>query len=199
MKCEPVKYNLLQGPVPPGFIYLFEIIQLRTRSLRPLDSVIVSSVTHAIKTKWSKHQMNINIYKGQLRQWSKNPGRQIGIFNCVPKETLVTVKCIDKQWKSWSECTFVLSDLGISCLHNTQSPFFIIWYKCPVSETGHCNSLICQINKISLVWLINWKMIVRQHLCIKDKLMILLIFPKSRLWHIMQIVSNSDSLHDLLN
>ena len=147
MKCEPVKYNLLQGPVPPGFIYLFDIIQLRTRSLRLLDSVILWSITHAIKTKRSKHEMNINICKGLLRQWSKNPGRQIGIFNCVPKETLVTVKCIYKQWKSWSECAVVLSDLGISCLRNTQSPFFIIWHKCPVSKPGHCNSLIRQINK----------------------------------------------------
>ena len=94
-------------------------------------------------------------FKGPLRQWSKNPGRQIGIFNCVPKETLVTVKCIDKQRKSWSELAVVLSDLGISCLRNTQSPFFIIWHKCPVSETGHCNPLICQINKnFKLDWLI---------------------------------------------
>ena len=121
MKCEPVKYNLLQGPVPPGFIYLLDIIQLRTRNLRQLDKVIIWSTTHAIKTKWSKHQMNINIWKGPLRQWSKNPSRQIGIFNCVPKETLVNVEYIDKQWKSWSECADVLSDLGISCLHNTQS------------------------------------------------------------------------------
>ena len=149
MKCEPVKYNLLQGPVPPGFIYLLDIVQLRIRSLRLLDNDIVWSITHAITTKWSKHQMNINIWKGPLRQWSKNPGRQIGIFNYVPKETPLTVEYIDKQWKSWSECADVLSELGISCLHNTQSPFFIIWHKCPLSETGHCNSLICQINKIS--------------------------------------------------
>ena len=146
MKYAPVKYNLLQGPVPPGFIYLFDIIQLRTRSLRPQDSVIVWSVTHAIKTKWSNIKWTPTFVKEPLRQWSKNPGRQIGILNCVPKETLVTVNCIDKQWKFWSECAVVLSDLGISCLRNTQSPFFIIWHKCPVSETGHCNSLICQIN-----------------------------------------------------
>ena len=79
-----------------------------------------------LKTKWSKHQMNINIWKGPLRKWSKNPSRQISSFACVPKETLVTVEYIDKQWKSWSECADVLSDLGILCLHNTQSPFFII-------------------------------------------------------------------------
>ena len=37
-----VKYNLLQGPVcTPGFIYLLDIIQLRIRSLRPPDKVIV--------------------------------------------------------------------------------------------------------------------------------------------------------------
>ena len=146
MKCEPVKYNLLQGPVPPGFIYLFDIIQLRTRSLRPLDSVIVWSITHAIKSKWSKHQMTSTFVKDHYDNDLRIRADKIGIFNCVPKETLVTVKCIDKQW-SWSECAVVLSDLGISCLRNIQSPFFIIWHKCPVSETGHCNSLICQINK----------------------------------------------------
>ena len=130
---------------------LVSFIYLTSYSLRPVDNFIVWSITHAITTKWSKHQMDINIWKGPLRQWSKNPGRQIGIFNCVPKETLVTVEYIDKQWKSWSECADLPSDMGLSCLHNT---FFIIWHKCPLSETGHCNSLICQINNI---WLINWK------------------------------------------
>ena len=143
MTCEPVKYNLLQGSVPPGFIYLLDIIQLRTRSLRPLDKVIVWSITHAIKTKWSKHQMKSTFekdhYSNDLRIRADKSAY------CVPKETLVTVEYIDKQWKSWSECADVLSDLGISCLHKTQSPFFIIWNKCPLSETGHCNSLICLI------------------------------------------------------
>ena len=41
LKCEPVKYNLLQGPVPPGYIYLLDIVQLRSRILKPLDSVTV--------------------------------------------------------------------------------------------------------------------------------------------------------------
>ena len=41
MKGKPVEYNLLQGHVPPGFIYLLDIIQLGTRSLRSLDKVMV--------------------------------------------------------------------------------------------------------------------------------------------------------------
>ena len=32
---------VLELSVPPGFIYLLDIIQLRTRSLRQLDKVIV--------------------------------------------------------------------------------------------------------------------------------------------------------------
>ena len=53
MKCKQVKYNLLQGPVSSGFIFLLDNIQLGTRSLRPLDKVIVSSISHAIKTDLS--------------------------------------------------------------------------------------------------------------------------------------------------
>ena len=34
------KYNLVQWPVIPGFSFLFDIMQLGTRSLRPPDKVI---------------------------------------------------------------------------------------------------------------------------------------------------------------
>ena len=130
MKCEPVKYNLLRGPVPPGFIYLLDIIQLRTRILRPLDKVMVCSITHAIKTKWSKHQMNINFkkdhYDNDLRI---RADKSAPLIVYLKKHGFLYNSTIN--WKSWSECADVLSDLGLFCLHKTQRPFFIIWYNCP--------------------------------------------------------------------
>ena len=43
-------------------------------------------------------------------------------------------------------------------------------------------------------------MIIKQRSCIKVKvMMIFLLFPESRLWHVMRIVSNTDSLYGLSN
>ena len=60
-KGKQVKYSLLQGPVSSGFIFTRHHT---AGNLKP--QATVSSITHAIKTNLSKHQMNINICKGLL-------------------------------------------------------------------------------------------------------------------------------------
>ena len=40
-------------------------------------------------------------------------GKQSAIFNCVTKETLITVEYIDLELKSWSECADAQTDLDL--------------------------------------------------------------------------------------
>ena len=107
---EQAIYNLLQGPVSSGFIFLLDIMQMGTKQKPQATgqdySLILKQTCQNVK--WTS-TFEKDHYDNDLRIRADKSGSWIVYI----KKTQITVEYIDKQWKSLSECTETHCDLGL--------------------------------------------------------------------------------------